>query len=72
MPTFGPTKRKDVIAALRRLGFTGPIAGGKHAYMERNGQKVRIPNPHQSDIDIGLLRRILDEADISRQEWEQV
>jgi hypothetical protein len=51
MPKFGPIKRKDLIASLRRFGFNGPIAGGKHEYMERGAQKVRIPNPHQSDID---------------------
>ncbi len=34
--------------------------------------KVRIPNPHQSEISVALLKRILEEADVSLQEWEQL
>ena len=34
--------------------------------------KVRIPNPHRGDISIGLLKRILEEADVSLEEWEQL
>lgn len=26
-------KRRDVIATLRRLGWAGPFAGGKHGFM---------------------------------------
>jgi hypothetical protein len=46
MPPFGPIKRKDLIACLRKLGFEDPYAGGKHQYMVRHELKVRIPNPH--------------------------
>ena len=30
MPRFGPIKRRELVSCLRRLGFTGPFAGGKH------------------------------------------
>ena len=40
--------------------------------MQRGRLKVRIPNPHQSEISVALLKRILEEADISLQEWEQL
>ena len=30
MPTLGPIKRRDLINALRRLGFDGPYSGGAH------------------------------------------
>ncbi len=33
MPTFGSIKRKDFIRALKRSGFQGPHAGGKHEFM---------------------------------------
>jgi hypothetical protein len=32
---------------------------------------VRIPNPHRGDIGVALLTRILRQAGISRDEWEQ-
>lgn len=70
MPTFGPIKRSDLIRFLRMLGFTGPEAGGKHQYMQRGGCKVRIPNPHQSDVSAGLLATILRQAGIDRATWE--
>ena len=72
MAKLRPIKRKDLISFLRQLDFTGPYAGSKHEYMQRGRLKVRIPNPHQSDISVALLKRILEEADISLQEWEQL
>jgi len=72
MAKLRPIKRKDLISFLRQLDFTGPYTGGKHEYMQRGRLKVRIPNPHQGDISIGLLKRILEEADVSLQEWEKL
>jgi len=40
--------------------------------MEKNGLRVRLPNPHQSDISINLLSRILKQAQISKDEWEKL
>jgi predicted RNA binding protein YcfA (HicA-like mRNA interferase family) len=72
MPAIGPTKRRDLILHLRRLGFDGPYVGGKHQYMVREETRIRIPNPHQGDIGRGLLTRILRQAKVSREEWEQL
>ena len=35
MPAFGAIRRRDLVATLRRLGFEGPFAGGKHEFMRR-------------------------------------
>ncbi len=72
MPQFGPIKRRDLIAYLRQLGFTGPFTGGSHEYMERGTTKVPIPNPHRGDISVGLLRRILREAHVTNEQWTQL
>lgn len=72
MAKLRPIKRRDLIRSLRQLDFTGPYVGGKHEFMQRGRLKVRIPNPHQSEISVALLKRILEEADISLQEWEQL
>ena len=72
MPPFGPVKRKDLIRHLMQLGFEGPYAGGKHQYMVRSEVKLAIPGPHQGDISSSLLARILRQAGVSREEWEQV
>lgn len=72
MPSFGPIKRADLIRALRQAGFDGPISGGKHQFMVRGELRLVIPNPHAGEISRDLLSRLLRQADISREEWEQL
>ena len=55
MPSLGPTSRRDLIAALRSAGFTGPFSGGNHSFMARGSLRVRVPNPHAGDISRDLL-----------------
>lgn len=54
---------------MKELGFEGPFSGGKHQFMSRGEIDVHIPNPHQGDIGMDLLVRILKQAGISREEW---
>jgi predicted RNA binding protein YcfA (HicA-like mRNA interferase family) len=68
MPSFGPTKRKDLIKA----GFEGPFAGGKHEFLVKGELRLVLPNPHQSEISKDLLARILKQANISRKDWEKI
>ncbi len=72
MPKFGPVKRKDLIRYLRQLNFTGPFSGGKYQFMVKENLKVRIPNPHKSDIDKNLLNEILKEIGIDKTKWEEL
>ena len=71
MPHFGPVSRRDLIRALRALGFDGPVSGGRHQFMVRRDGVITIPNPHGKDIGIGLLSRILRQAGVTRSEWEE-
>lgn len=72
MPHYGPTKRQDLIAALRKLGFTGPYPGGKHQRMERDAFSIPIPNEHEGDIGVPLLSRILKRVGVTRKQWEEL
>lgn len=72
MPPYGPTKRRDLISALKKLGFIGPYPGGKHERMERGDESIAIPNPHEGDISIGLLARLLKSIGVTRDEWERL
>jgi predicted RNA binding protein YcfA (HicA-like mRNA interferase family) len=65
------TSRRELVRKLRALGFEGPFPGGRHEYMRRGNLRVPIPNPHQGDISAPLLARILREAGISDEEWDQ-
>jgi predicted RNA binding protein YcfA (HicA-like mRNA interferase family) len=72
MPPFGPIKRKELIRCLKAAGFTGPFSRGKHQHMKKGELTLIIPNPHQGDIGRPLLERILKQAGISREDWEQL
>jgi hypothetical protein len=72
VPAFGPIKRRELIYYFRQLDFEGPYSGGRHQFMVKGSITVRIPNPHQSDIGRELLARILRQAHIDKQEWEQL
>ena len=70
MPAFGPINRRRLIRCLKQLGFEGPYAGGNHKYLVKEQLRLVIPNPHQSDISRPLLSKILQQAGITRTEWE--
>jgi predicted RNA binding protein YcfA (HicA-like mRNA interferase family) len=72
MPAVEPVKRKDLIRYLRKSGFEGPYSGGKHQFMVKGDITVRVPNTHQADTSRDLLTRILRQANISREEWEEL
>jgi hypothetical protein len=72
VPRFGPIKRNDLIHYLRQVGFEGPYAGAKHQIMIKGNITLRLPNPHQSDIGRELLSRILRQAGIEKDEWEDL
>lgn len=72
MPSFGPVRRRDLIAALRKLGFRGPFSGGRHEFMLKGDLVLTIPNPHRGDIGRDLLAILLRQAGVSRAEWERV
>ncbi|MGO9230863.1 MAG: type II toxin-antitoxin system HicA family toxin [Bryobacteraceae bacterium] len=66
-----PVSRRELIRRFRSLGFTGPVSGGRHAFLMKGTLKVRIPNPHQGAVDGALVREILRQAGILLDEWEK-
>ena len=66
-----PIKRSELIRRLRRLGWEGPFQKGKHPFLVKAGVRLTIPNPHRGDIDWSLTRRILEQAQISPETWDQ-
>jgi predicted RNA binding protein YcfA (HicA-like mRNA interferase family) len=72
MPPFKPIKRSDLIKALKKAGFEGPYAGGKHEFLVRGELRLILPNPHHGEISKDLLARILRQANLTREEWEEI
>mgnify|MGYP000368433848 FL=1 len=71
MSKLKPLKIDEVIRKLRRLGFTGPISGGKHLRMVhiKTGKIIPLPMHKGKKVSIGLIREIINEIGISREEW---
>jgi predicted RNA binding protein YcfA (HicA-like mRNA interferase family) len=72
MTPLHPISRSDLIKLLRLAGFSGPESGGKHQFLIKGSLKLVIPNPHQGDIGVALLSRILKQAGISRDDWQNL
>ena len=72
MAKFGSISRRDLIEYLRQSGFDGPYQGGKHQFLLKGNLRLTIPNPHQGDISVDLLGKILKQAGISRDEWAKL
>lgn len=72
MPPFGLIKQKDLVRNLKFLGFDGPYSGGKYPFMIKGTLTIAIPNPHRSQLGKELLSRILKQASISREDWENI
>ncbi|MEA3485451.1 MAG: type II toxin-antitoxin system HicA family toxin [Candidatus Aerophobetes bacterium] len=69
MARLTPVSWADLVKRLRKLGFEGPYQGGKHPYMVKGDLTLTIPNPHRHEIGVNLLRRVLKQAVVSREEW---
>lgn len=69
MPPLSPISRKNLIRKLREFGYEGPYSGGNHQFMVRGARRLFIPNPHQGDIGVSLLAKVLKQAEIDPSEW---
>ncbi len=74
MPKLTPLKANEVMRKLRVLGYDGPISGGRHVHMVHHVKRKVIPIPTHGnkDIGVGLLRKILREAEASVEEWQNL
>ena len=69
MPRLTSVSWQELVQRLRELGFEGPYAGGRHPQMHRDNLTIIISNRNEGDIGVGLLRRLLRQAGVSREEW---
>ncbi|HUW64757.1 MAG TPA: type II toxin-antitoxin system HicA family toxin [Spirochaetia bacterium] len=68
---MNPVSRRELIQRLRQFDFEGPFSGGRHPFMKRGRLKLHVPNPHEGNIGVPLLREILKQAGISESEWDK-
>lgn len=73
MPKLSSIRAKDLIKILQKQGFEVVHQKGSHIRLEHiNGRKTTIPMHSGDKVGIGLLRKILRDANISRAEFEKL
>lgn len=73
MPKLSPINAKDLIKILEKLGFEVIHQKGSHARLEHNdGRKTTIPIHSGEKVGVGLLRKIMRDTNISRNEFERL
>ena len=71
MSKLSPVTFSELVRKLKALGFEGPFPGGKHLFVLKDDLRLTIPNPHTQDIGVDLLKRILRQGGIQRDEWNR-
>ena len=71
MSKLRPVSFTELVRKLKSLDFEGPFSGGKHLFMIKADLRLTISNPHRQDIGVDLLKRILKQGGIQRDEWNQ-
>ena len=70
MTEIKPLPAKKVIKALEKLGFEQLRQKGSHLFMRHpDGRTTIVPIHSTKDIGKGLIRKIVNDAKISREEW---
>ena len=71
MSKLSPVFFSELVRKLKALDFEGPFSGGKHLFMIKGELRLTIPNPHRQDVGVDLLKRLLRQGGIQRDEWNQ-
>lgn len=65
MPRLPRLRGREVIAALRRAGFTALRVRGSHHFMQHaDGRRTVVPVHAGETIGLGLLNKILKDAEM--------
>lgn len=73
MPKLSPINAGKLIKILEKLGFRQIRQKGSHIRMEHiDGRKTTVPVHAGEGVGVGLLRKILNDTNISRSEFEKL
>lgn len=72
MPRLVPIRPKNFIKILRALGFIERDAEGSHVFFKHPDGRTTVVPVHNKDISVGLLRKILNDIQISVAEYSRL
>jgi len=76
MSQWKPSKRRDFIQRLRKLGFDGPYSGTRHQFMVYGQHRLAIPS--NTEYSVPQLRMMIREVEgilnreIKPDEWNSL
>lgn len=73
MPKLSPIRGKDLIRILQKQGFTVVRQKGSHVRLKHeDGRKTSVPVHSGESVGIGLLRKILHDANITPERFHML
>jgi predicted RNA binding protein YcfA (HicA-like mRNA interferase family) len=73
MPKLVPISGKDFCKILKKLGFEKIYGKGSHVRFKHiDGRRTVVPIHGNEDLGTGLLKEILNQIKISREEYEEL
>jgi len=72
MPKLIPVKPKKFIKILLSLGFKKRDAEGSHVFFNHPDGRTTVISIHNREISKGLLRKILNDINLSIEEYDKL
>lgn len=72
MPKLVPIKSKRLVKILQRLGFVERDAEGSHVFFRHPDGRTTVIPVHSGDIGKGLLRKILNDIQLTVEEYDKL
>lgn len=72
MPRLVPIKPKDLATLLAKIGFEERDAEGSHVLFKHPDGRTTTVALKSKEISRGLLRKILHDIDLSREEYDRL
>ena len=72
MPKLIPIKPKRLIKILISMGFVERDAQGSHVFFKHKDGRTTVVPVHNRELSKGLLRKILNDVNLSIEEYEKL
>ena len=72
MPKLIPIKQKKLIKILISIGFIERDAQGSHVFFKHTDGRTTVVPIHNRELSKGLLRKILNDVQLTVEEYEKL
>ena len=72
MPKLIPIKPKRLIKILISLGFSQRDAQGSHVFFRHQDGRTTVVHIHNRELSKGLLRKILNDIQLSTEQYDKL